>query len=681
VAFLPSINKHLSNAARKAAGLLTELEDNLEEASRPQPRASQSSAKTRLDVSEQPSLPFSVEWSEGYPTETYMDSQSGLITTQTAGVGDIPDSLNIYGLYAERAERMPDDPLYYFKQNGQWVSRTATETLQDIRATAKGLMHYGLKKGDAVAFMCHTSYEWNIVDAAVVACGGILATIYDTDSADQIRNIVNNSDARFLIVETVGMREKADGAIEECESLESISCLENGALAEIQAYGETVSDAQLDERINSVKKTDLCSIVYTSGSTAAPKGVEMTHEHYCTMAMNLRAYLPDLLYDRDGSVLMFLPQAHSFARAINYGVVSGSIRVYIAGSTATLIQDLQVARPTVMIGVPRVFEKVFNASSQKAGHGAKGRVFALAVRAARQYMKELSEKGKASKHTAALRATYDPLVYSQLRAALGGRAKWIVSGGAPLDSALLSFFRGARVPVYEGYGLTETTAPCAFSPLGTPFHQGSIGIAFPGFAMRISNDGEIQIKGASVFHRYHKNDEATAESFTSDGWYASGDLGRIDADGFVYITGRKKDLIITAGGKNVAPGPIESVIQRCEIVSAAVVLGDKRPFISALVTLNEGTLGSWLKSKGLDENMSVAEAASNAAVRAEIQKFIDLANEGVSRAESVRKFIVLPEDFTQENGLLTASLKVIRPKVLKHYVQLLDTEMYTPRKK
>lgn len=671
MAFLPSVNKHLSTVAHKSAGVLTKLESTLQSAGR----------RVRSQEPDLPDLPNTVEWSAGFPTETFIDPQTGYITTQTKGIGEIPGTTNIYSLYAERAERLGNDPLYFFKQGGQWISKTATETLHDIRMTAKGLLHYSLKKGDAVAFMCHTSYEWNVIDAAVMACGGILATIYDTDSAEQIRNIVNNSDARFLIVETLAMKEKADGAVEECPSLESISCLENGALSELQAYGQTVSEAQLDERINSVKKTDLCSIVYTSGSTAAPKGVEMTHEHYCTMALNLRAYLPDLLFDPNGTVLMFLPQAHSFARAINYAVVSGTIRIYIAGSTRTLITDLQVARPTVMIGVPRVFEKVFNASSQKAGHGAKGHVFAAAVRAAKAYMKELSEKGTVSRHTSARRAAFDPLVYAQLRQALGGRAKWIVSGGAPLDSTLLSFFRGARVPVYEGYGLTETTAPCAFAPLGTPFHQGSIGIAFPGFALRISHDGEIQIKGASVFHRYHKNSETTAESFTPDGWYASGDLGRVDADGFIYITGRKKDLIITAGGKNVAPGPIESMIQRCEIVANAVVLGDKRPFISALVTLDVETLGSWLGSKGLDANMSVEEASTNAAVRAEIQKYIDLANEGVSRAESVRKFIILPEDFSQENGLLTASMKVIRPKVLKKYQQLLDTQMYTPLKR
>jgi long-chain acyl-CoA synthetase len=620
------------------------------------------------------------DWSTGYPTITEIDSKSGLLTTSTAGAGGIPDDMTVYDLYASRAQTMPDEPMYHFQRNGKWVSRSTTETLNDIRSTAKGLLHAGMRKGDSVAFMCHTSYEWNIVDAAVLAVGGIIATIYDTDSAEQIRYIVNNSDASLLIVETREMREKADGAIQECESLQRIACLENGALEELQAYGASVSDEELDARIASVKANDLCSIVYTSGSTAAPKGVEMTHAHYCNLAVNLNAYIPDLLGRHRGSVLLFLPQAHSFARAINYACAFSSIQIFIAQGIKSLISDLQVAKPTVMIGVPRVFEKVYNAASQKAGHGAKGMVFAAAAVAAQDYMRQVSESGKANTRTGIRRALFDPVVYSSLRQALGGRAKWIVSGGAPLDPALLSFFRGADVPVYEGYGLTETTAPCAFSPLGTPFHEGSVGIAFPDFSLRIAKDGEIQISGTSVFHRYHKNDEATASSFTEDGWYATGDLGRLDGDGFLYITGRKKDLIITAGGKNVSPGPIEEIIQRSEVVSRAVVLGDKRPFISALVTLDEETLRPWLASKGLNKDMPVSQAAQNAAVRAEVQKFVDEANEGVSRAESVRKFIILPEDFTQENGLLTASLKVIRPKVISRYTELLNTQMYTPRK-
>ena len=626
-------------------------------------------------------LPHTDEWGPDRPTTTFLDPATGLLTTGTQGNPPLDDGMSIYDIYADRAARMGDEPLYTYKDDdGQWRTTTANETLADIRAIAKGLLHYGLKKGDGVAFMCRTSYEWNITDAAVMACGGVLATVYDTDSAEQIRNIVNNSDARLLIVGTTDMREKADGAIEECPSLEHIICIATGGLDEIRAYGASVSDEELDARIESIQKTDLCSIVYTSGSTAAPKGVEMTHEHYCTTALNLPNYMPELLHDKKNTVLLFLPQAHSFARAINYIVVASDIHVYIAQGIKTLIADLQVARPSVMIVVPRVLEKVYNAASQKAGHGPKGVAFAAAVVAAQNYMKELSAKGHVSALTRTRRAAFDPLVYKALRDVLGGRAKWIVAGGAPLDPELLAFFRGANVPVYEGYGLTETTAPCAFNPLGVPYHQGSVGIAFPGFDLRIAEDEEIQVRGTAVFPKYHKNEEATEGSFTEDGWYHTGDLGRLDHDGFLYITGRKKDIIITAGGKNVAPGPIEEVIQRCEFVSQALVLGDKRPFISALVTLDEETLRPWLESKGLDRDMSLEDAANNAAVRAEVQKWVDQANEGVSRAESVRKFIILPEEFTQENGLMTASMKVIRPKVIRRYATLLNTQMYTKRK-
>ena len=639
-----------------------------------------SSPNPTQDSNVNPLLPHVVEWGTT-PTTTLLDPETGLLTTSTPGSAQIDEGTSIYDLYADRAARMGDEPLYTYRSADKWVTKTANEFLEDVRAAAKGFMHYGLNKGDGVAFMCKTSYEWDVIDAAVMACGGVLATIYDTDSAEQIRNIVNNSDARFLIVETTEMRDKADGAIEDCPTLERIMCIETGGLAELQAFGYSISDEELNNRIDSVKKTDLCSIVYTSGSTAAPKGVEMTHEHYCTTALNLPKYMPDLLSDPDGSVLLFLPQAHSFARAINYIVVASTLRIYIAQGISTLISDLQVAKPTVMIVVPRVLEKVYNAASQKAGHGAKGLAFQGAVVTAQQYMKEVSKYGEAKILTKTRRAAYDPIVYRPLRQALGGRARWVVAGGAPLDPELLSFFRGAGVPVFEGYGLTETTAPCAFTPLGVPFREGSVGIAFPAFSLRIASDGEVQVNGPCVFKKYHKNEEATETSFTKDGWYATGDLGRIDNNGFLYITGRKKDLIITAGGKNVAPSPIEEIIKRCEIVSQALVLGDKRPFISALITLDEETLRNWLKVKGLDASMSLEEATNNAVVRAEVQKFVDLANEGVSRAESVRKFIILPEEFTQENGLMTASMKIIRPRVIKKYSALLNTQMYTIRKK
>ena len=678
MSIITSLNKQATNLARKALRLGNDFVHPVSDDSGNTP--DYNDPNSILSPDGHIELPHTAEWGPGYPSTTFLDPETGLLTTKTEGNPPLDEGTSIYDIYADRAARMGDEPLYTFKQDGDWHTKTANETLADIRAVAKGLLHYGLKKGDGVAFMCRTSYDWDVFDAAVMACGGVLATIYDTDSAEQIRNIVNNSDARLLVVETTDMKAKADGAETECPTLEHIVCFETGGLDEIKAYGSGVSDEALDARIDSVQKTDLCSIVYTSGSTAAPKGVEMTHEHYCATAFNLPDYMPELLHDKKNTVLLFLPQAHSFARAINYICVASNLHIYIAQGIKTLTADLQVAKPTIMIVVPRVLEKVYNAASQKAGHGAKGVAFAAAVVAAQNYMKEVSTKGKAGTLTNARRAAFDPVVYASLREVLGGRAKWIVAGGAPLDPELLAFFRGAGVPVYEGYGLTETTAPCAFNVLGVPYHQGSVGIAFPGFELRIAEDGEIQVKGASVFPKYHKNGEATEDSFTEDGWYKTGDLGRIDDDGFLYIIGRKKDLIITAGGKNVSPGPIEDVIKRCEFVSQALVLGDKRPFISALITLDEEALRPWLESKGLNRDMSMEEASSNAAVRAEVQKWVDQANEGVSRAESVRKFIILPEEFTQENGLMTASMKVIRPKVIKRYATLLNTQMYTKKK-
>ena len=678
MSIITSLNKQATNLARKALRLGNDFVHPVSDDSGNTP--DYNDPNSILSPDGHIELPHTAEWGPGYPSTTFLDPETGLLTTKTEGNPPLDEGTSIYDIYADRAARMGDEPLYTFKQDGDWHTKTANETLADIRAVAKGLLHYGLKKGDGVAFMCRTSYDWDVFDAAVMACGGVLATIYDTDSAEQIRNIVNNSDARLLVVETTDMKAKADGAETECPTLEHIVCFETGGLDEIKAYGSGVSDEALDARIDSVQKTDLCSIVYTSGSTAAPKGVEMTHEHYCATAFNLPDYMPELLHDKKNTVLLFLPQAHSFARAINYICVASNLHIYIAQGIKTLTADLQVAKPTIMIVVPRVLEKVYNAASQKAGHGAKGVAFAAAVVAAQNYMKEVSTKGKTGTLTKARRAAFDPVVYASLREVLGGRAKWIVAGGAPLDPELLAFFRGAGVPVYEGYGLTETTAPCAFNVLGVPYHQGSVGIAFPGFELRIAEDGEIQVKGASVFPKYHKNGEATEDSFTEDGWYKTGDLGRIDDDGFLYIIGRKKDLIITAGGKNVSPGPIEDVIKRCEFVSQALVLGDKRPFISALITLDEEALRPWLESKGLNRDMSMEEASSNAAVRAEVQKWVDQANEGVSRAESVRKFIILPEEFTQENGLMTASMKVIRPKVIQRYATLLNTQMYTKRK-
>jgi long-chain acyl-CoA synthetase len=628
----------------------------------------------------EPELPSEIEYGDGgHPTRTFLDQTTGMMETTTLGAPILPDSYTIYDLYRERAERLPDSPLFTFRKDGVWTDRSGSEVLEDIRQAAKGFIHLGLKKGDGVAFMCATSYEWNIVDAAVVSIGGVIATIYDTDSPEQMENIVKNSDARLLIVQTEEMQKKAESIKDDCPGLERILTLDTGDLEAVKAYGHAVSDAELDERIDGVHKTDLCSIVYTSGSTAAPKGVELTHEDFCYQAKSLAAYNPQLL--SEGSVLLFLPQAHNFARAICYITVNADLHDYISSSIRTLITDLQVARPTIMIGVPRVFEKIYNAASQKAGHGFQGHVFADAAKVARRWTREMGAYGHAHATTNALRRMYDPMVYKPLREFLGGRARWLVCGGAPLDPALFGFFRGAGIPVYEGYGLTETTGPAVFTPIDAPIHPGSCGTAFPGFSVRVSEEGELQIKGIANMARYHKNDAETKRSFTDDGWYRTGDIGTIAPDGFVSVTGRIKDLIITAGGKNVSPEPIQEAIERCPIVENAIVLGDKRPFVSALVTLDPDQLKGWLQAHGLDENMPVEEAAVNAAVRSEVQDYIDKANEGESRAESVRKFIILPDRFTQDNGLLSASLKVIRPKVIRRYARLLDEQMYVPLKK
>lgn len=629
----------------------------------------------------QPDLPYEAEYGDGgHPTRTFIDPQTEMMETTTPGSDPLPDSYTIYDLYRERAERTGDEPLFTFRNSkGAWIDKSASEVLEEIRQTAKGFLHSGLKKGDGVAFMCATSYAWNIIDAAVVSIGGVLATIYDTDSPEQMEHIIHNSGATTLVVQTEEMQRKAELIKDDCPTLKTIYTLDTGDLEAIQAYGHAVSDAVLDERIDSVHKQDLCSIVYTSGSTAAPKGVELTHEDFCQQAKALAVYNPQLL--SSGSILMFLPQAHNFARAVNYIIVNSNMRAYISSSIRTLITDLQVARPTVMIGVPRVFEKIYNAASQKAGHGVKGHIFADAARVARRWTREMGLYGTARPATTALRNVYDPLVYKPLREFLGGRAQWLVCGGAPLDPALFGFFRGAGIPLYEGYGLTETTGPCVLTPINAPIHPGSCGIAYPGFSVRVSEEGELQVKGLANMAGYHKNKAETKKSFTADGWYRTGDIGTIAPDGFISVTGRIKDLIITAGGKNVSPEPIQEAIERCPIVENAIVLGDKRPFVSALITLEPGQLHGWLKERGLDENMSIAEAAENAAVRSEVQDYIDKANEGESRAESVRKFIILPDRFTQDNGLISASLKVIRPKVIRKYQRLLDEQMYIPRSK
>ena len=588
---------------------------------------------------------------------------------------------NIFSVLDERANRTPNDSLVEYKnEHGEWSSFSATEFRAKVIAIAKGLIAQGIMPGESVSIISHTCWQWTALDVAIMSIGALTVPVYETNSPAQVKMIFNDANVKMAFAEDDAQRDKIESIRNECSNLGDVYVIGLGAIDTMIEYGHAVSDAEFQEREHAVKGSDLATIVYTSGSTGTPKGIELTHSNFVFITYSGISSMPDIAMKPNRRLLLFLPLAHVFARYMQFFCFAGNVTLGLSSNLKTILADFSAFKPTFILAVPRIFEKIYNAASQKAGHGVKGVAFAAAVVAAQNYMKEVSAKGKAGALAKARRMAFDPVVYASLREVLGGRAQWIVAGGAPLDPELMAFFRGAGVPVYEGYGLTETTAPCAFNPLGVPYHQGSVGVAFPGFELRIAEDEEIQVKGTAVFPKYHKNEEASEDSFTEDGWYRTGDLGRIDDDGFLYIIGRKKDLIITAGGKNVSPGPIEEVIKRCEFVSQALVLGDKRPFISALVTLDEESLRPWLESKGLNRDIPMEEAANNAAVRAEVQKWVDQANEGVSRAESVRKFIILPEEFTQENGLMTASMKVIRPKVIKRYATLLNTQMYTKKK-
>ena len=587
----------------------------------------------------------------------------------------------IYSLLTDRIARSGEDsPLTENKEaDGAWSKLTAGQFNDRVRAIAKGLIAFGIKKGDAVTIFSATRVEWGLLDFALAAVGAVTVPIYDTDSAAQAERILNDSNVKLAIADNQERFDRLDSVLDHCPSLERILMLDANAVEALEGLGVMVSSEELDERIASVNADDLATIVYTSGSTGTPKGAELSHRNFVSITRAAADCVPEVL-EGNSRLLLFLPLAHCFARFIQYFAFTSDAGVigYLP-STKTLPHDMQVFEPTFVLAVPRVFEKVYNAASRKAGTGWKGRLFAKSVEFAREWT-EMEQAGIApTPKQKAEHAMYEKLVYSTIRSAFGPRIKYLACGGAPLDRKLATFFNGIGLTMIQGYGLTETAAPFAF----TRVHDnviGTVGQPVPGSSVRISPTGELEVKGQNVFLGYHNLPEKTTETFAEDGWLKTGDLASIDDEGHITLTGRAKDIIITAGGKNVSPGPIEDVIKRCEFVSQALVLGDKRPFISALITLDEEALRPWLESKGLNRDMSMEEASSNAAVRAEVQKWVDQANEGVSRAESVRKFIILPEEFTQENGLMTASMKVIRPKVIKRYATLLNTQMYTKKK-
>lgn len=595
---------------------------------------------------------------------------------------EIRDDQTIYSLLTERLARTGADTVIAAKKigPGRWQNVTTGEFHERVVSAAKGLIALGIAKGDAVTIFSSTRLEWGILDFALAAVGAVSVPIYDTDSAPQAQRIMNDSAVKLAFADNRERFDRLDSVKDHCPALKQILMIEGNALGALEGLGVAVSDEELNERVATVRTGDLATIVYTSGSTGNPKGAELTHKNFVSITISASQALHEVVLDDHPRLLLFLPLAHCFARFIQYASIASDDGVvgYLP-DTKTLLPDLRSFEPTYLLGVPRVFEKVYNAASHKAGAGWKGRLFVKAAEAARVWSRKEQAGEQHTFAEIAERAKYETLVYRTVRGALGPKIKYVACGGAPLSLDLAHFYNGIGLPMIQGYGMTETAAPFAATRV-TDNVIGTVGQPAPGSSIRISDEGELQVKGPNVFRGYHNLPEKTAEAFTADGWLRTGDLSEIDDEGHIVITGRIKDIIITAGGKNVSPIPLEEEIAKCPIVEHCVVVGDQRPFIGALVTLDPESLALWLPAHGLSTETPVDRLATNAAVREEIQQYVDKANATVSRAESVRKFAVLDTQFTQENKCLTPSLKVVRPAVNRVFADVIDNEIYNGKR-
>ncbi|QLE14528.1 AMP-dependent synthetase/ligase [Bifidobacterium longum] len=595
---------------------------------------------------------------------------------------EIRDDQTIYSLLTDRLARTGADTVIAAKKigPGRWQNVTTGEFHERVVSAAKGLIALGIAKGDAVTIFSSTRLEWGILDFALAAVGAVSVPIYDTDSAPQAQRIMNDSAVKLAFADNRERFDRLDSVKDHCPALKQILMIEGNALGALEGLGVAVSDEELNERVATVRADDLATIVYTSGSTGNPKGAELTHKNFVSITISASQALHEVVLDDHPRLLLFLPLAHCFARFIQYASIASDDGVvgYLP-DTKTLLPDLRSFEPTYLLGVPRVFEKVYNAASHKAGAGWKGRLFVKAAEAARVWSRKEQAGEQHTFAEIAERAKYETLVYRTVRGALGPKIKYVACGGAPLSLDLAHFYNGIGLPMIQGYGMTETAAPFAATRV-TDNVIGTVGQPAPGSSIRISDEGELQVKGPNVFRGYHNLPEKTAEAFTADGWLRTGDLAEIDDEGHIIITGRIKDIIITAGGKNVSPIPLEEEIAKCPIVEHCVVVGDQRPFIGALVTLDPESLALWLPAHGLSTETPVDRLATNAAVREEIQQYVDKANATVSRAESVRKFAVLDTQFTQENKCLTPSLKVVRPAVNRVFADVIDNEIYNGKR-
>ena len=590
----------------------------------------------------------------------------------TPGKISITEEMNIPWVFRTVARDKPEHVVIERKSSiNTWVPVQWRQFEAEYRAVARGLIALGVQPNDHVAIMCHTRYEFTLFDMAIWSVGAQGIPIYETDSTEQAKWIIEDSRIRFAIAETAQMGSILAPIHHEFDFFEQVFIIEDDAQGKISAMGSETDDPEIDRRIDAIRADDLATIIYTSGTTGRPKGAKLSHRNLLSVAINgpLDDHLSNIVGGKQRT-LLFLPMAHVFARFINLvALYAGNIIGY-SPDTRNLVTDMQTFKPTYVLAVPRVFEKIYNAADAKAGHGFKLKLFRHFAKVAIDYSRALDTEEGPSTALKAEHALGDRLVYQQLRAITGGQLKNAVSGGAPLGERLGHFFRGVGITVFEGYGLTESSAPTCVNSPGM-IKIGSVGRAYPSCRVSTDDDGELLVKGDHVFRGYQNNDEATAEAFTEDGWLRTGDLGHVDEDGYVWVTGRKKELIVTAGGKNVAPAILEDRLRGHPLVSQVVVVGDQRPFIGALVTLDAEMLPAWLKNHGM-EPMSATDAASDPQVLASIDRGVKRANEAVSRAESIRKFTVLPIDFTTANGYLTPSMKVRRKLVIRDFADTVD---------
>ncbi|MGC4811943.1 AMP-dependent synthetase/ligase [Micromonospora sp. DT228] len=583
----------------------------------------------------------------------------------------VGDAANLTDPVWDNAEVAPDAVQFARPTPGAtgtvttWAEVTCRQFRDEVAAVARGLIAAGIEPGVRVGLMSRTRYEWTLLDYAIWTIGAVTVPIYETSSAEQAAWIIEDSNAVAIVVETDAHAALIAGIRHRLPELDHVWQIDIGGVDQLVSSGATVELAEVERRRKAVGADDLATIIYTSGTTGRPKGCVLTHRNMYADIANAVPVLPNLFH-AGASTLLFLPLAHAFARLIQIGVVQARATMAHCADTKDLVAELQAFRPTFVLSVPRVFEKVYNAAKQKAEADGKGSIFARAEQVAIAYSEALETPGGPGLALRAQHVVFDRLVYGKLRAALGGRCRDAISGGAPLGARLGHFFRGIGVTVLEGYGLTETS-PAAAANLPTGTRIGTVGRPLPGVTVRIEDDGEILISGELVFQGYWHNEAATAETLSTDGWFRTGDLGQLDADGYLSITGRKKELIVTASGKNVAPAVLEDLVRAHPLISQCVVVGDRKPFIAALVTVDEEALPAWLEGAGLAADTPVEQLREHEALRREIQSAIDTANQAVSKAEAIKMFRVLPRDFTEATGELTPSLKVKRQVVHKTY--------------